>query len=70
MDWKAALSVVMSASEVVGAAQIQHSGLRVPCMMSASGAEIGSPDGYGASWQSVRPSDGGAAPGGSGDEGH
>jgi hypothetical protein len=38
--------------------------------MLASGAEIRSPGGYGASWQSVRPSDGGAAPGGSGDEGH
>jgi hypothetical protein len=45
-------------------------GLRIPWMTSASRAEIGSPDGYGASWQSVRPSDGGAAPGGYGDEGH
>jgi hypothetical protein len=36
---------------------------------SASGAEIGSPDGSGHSWWSVRPCDGGAPPGGSRDEG-
>jgi hypothetical protein len=70
MDWKATLSAVMPASEVLSATQIQYSGLRIPWMTPASGAEIGSLGGYGASWRSVRPSDGGAAPGGYGDEGH
>jgi hypothetical protein len=42
----------------------------LPWMTSASWAEIGSPGGSGGSWWSVRPGDGGAAPGGSGEEGH
>jgi hypothetical protein len=39
-------------------------------MMSASRAEIGSPGGSGESRWSVRPGNRGAAPGGSGEEGH
>jgi hypothetical protein len=42
----------------------------LPWSTSASRVEIGSPDGSGDSWWSVRPGDGGATPGGSGDEGH
>jgi hypothetical protein len=42
----------------------------VHLVMSASGVEIGSPDGSGDSWWSVRPSNGGAATGGSRDKGH
>jgi hypothetical protein len=41
----------------------------LPWMTSASGAKIGLPDGYGDSWWSVRPSDGGVVPSGSRDEG-
>jgi hypothetical protein len=41
----------------------------LPTVMSASGLEIGSLDGSGDSWWSLRPGDGGAAPGGSRDEG-
>jgi hypothetical protein len=42
----------------------------LPWTTSASRVEIRSPGGYGDSWWSVRPSDGGAAPSGSGEDSH
>jgi hypothetical protein len=42
----------------------------LPWTTSASGVEIGSPGGSRDSWWSVHPGDGGAVPGGSGEEGH
>jgi hypothetical protein len=59
---------VCGANAAHGAAHLAVAAL--PWMTPASGTEIGSPDGSGDSWWSVRPGNGGAAPGGSGDKGH
>jgi hypothetical protein len=56
------------ADPALGAARPVMSAL--PWTTSASTAEIGSPGGSGDSWWSVQPGDGGAAPSGSGKEGH
>jgi hypothetical protein len=75
MDQKAALLAVTSALEVVNAVQIEPFGVArpvasaLPWTTSASGAEIGLPDGSRDSWWSVRPGDRGAMPDGSRDEG-